>query len=376
MRGEGTIFLRQRQSHGKTERRWVASMRMPDGSRPSHACPHEHVAGDRRPCQEANGYLVDLGRIRDGMSPPDAQTVTVGVFLSLWAASLHDLAPATIRQHRMIIRVHLEPAFRGRKLRLLTPGDVDAYLGSLALDPQTRRHHRATFRRALADAVRDGYLDRNPAALSRSPKMTKTERRILSASEVRHLIATSRDERLWPLWTLLVTTGLRLGEGLGLAWSDVDLGAGTLRVERQLLWTEGRWTRRRPKTERSRRTIILIPVAIDALREQHRRQDDDLGPRPRPVDTLVFTSPTGRPLHGTNCLPPFRRALMAAGLPRVTLHDLRHSCATVMLEAGVPLPVISRVLGHSSIRITADLYAHVTPELARDAADRLAGALG
>lgn len=89
----------------------------------------------------------------------------------------------------------------------------------------------------------------------------------------------------------------------------------------------------------------------------------------------LATAARGAPIHGTNVLPPFRRALAAAGLPRVTLHDLRHSCATVMLSAGIPLPVIAEMLGHSSIRVTADLYAHIVPSLRQDAADKLAAAL-
>lgn len=375
MAGTGSIFLRTRQSHGKAERRWVATCRMPDGSRPSTACPHQHRARDRHPCTEAQANLTQLLRIRADQAPLDVRTLTVGAFLRRWSLRLTNLAPATIRHHEMIVRVHLEPAFRDRLLTSLRASDVDAYLSRRDLDAQTLRHHRSTLRRGLRDAVRDGYISQNPAALSDVPRMRKAQRRYLNAAEARRLMSETQDERLWPLWALLVTTGLRLSEALGLAWSDVDLANGTLRVDHQLARQRGQWVRSLPKTDKSRRTVILIPAAIEALREQRRRQDEERGDYPRPLDLLVFTTRDGRPIHGPNVLPPFYRALRKAGLPKVTLHDLRHSCATILLGVGVPLPVIADILGHSSIRVTADLYAHIVPELRRDAAGKLAEAL-
>lgn len=203
--------------------------------------------------------------------------------------------------------------------------------------------------------------------------MHKAERVYLTTPQVRRLIEEGRDDRLWPLWVLIVTTGLRVSEALGLAWSDV--GPDSVTVRHQLARRDGQWVRSEPKTRRSRRTVALIPIAVEALAEQRRRQDAERGDHPRPIDGLVFTMPTGAPIHATNLLPPFRALLSRLGLPRVTIHDLRHSAASMMLAAGVPLPVIADVLGHSTVRVTADLYAHVGIELRRDAADRLAEAL-
>ena len=373
----GSLFLRKRLSHGRTEIRWVAKVRMPDGTMPTMACPHQHSARDRRSCPEAEENLATLLRIRDEQLPLDLRNLSVGAYLTRWVKTMTaDLAPATVRQHEMIIRVHLEPAFRSRLLTGLKPSDVDAYLARKRLDPQTLRHHRATLRRALADAVRAGYLLTNPVALSRAPRMDKPERHYLTGAQAHRLIDETREERFWPVWTVLVTTGLRLAEALGLTWADVDLDAGSLTVRRTLVRTEGRWAMAKPKTRKSRRTVTLIPQAIDALREQRRRQDEDLGSTPRPIHGLVFTSRTGEPVYGPNVLRAFERVRIAQGLPKVTLHDLRHSCATIMLGAGVPLPVIAEQLGHSSIRVTADLYAHVIPELRQDAARKLSEAIG
>lgn len=423
--GSGSLFLRTRQSHGKTERRWVATVRMPDGSRPSSACPHEHGLRERRPCDEALQKLAELQAIRARKLPLDVRTLTVGRYLERWSTVLTDLAPSTIRQHREIIANHLISGFP-MLLTDLRPSDVDAYLAHKDRHPQTLRHHRATLRRALTDAVRDGYIERNPVSLSRAPRIPRKERRYLSAQEAVRLIESSRNDRLWPLWTLLVSTGLRLTEALSLAWSDTDLGGNdagerairlrgagvtegahphhraggsdargtdgsgpedrphpaahggggpSLTVRRQLIRVDGAWRPQEPKTDRSRRTISLTPRAVEALREQRIRQAELRHGEPEPIDMLVFTTSTGAPIHGTNVLPPFRRALTRAGLPRVTLHALRHSYAAIALGAGVPLIVVSRTLGHSSIRITADIYAEVIPELFEDAAERMAKAL-
>ena len=358
--GEGTLFQRSRAG------RWVAMVTMTDGRRRSASAASK---------TEGVALLRDLLRQRD-QSVADPRRVRLGPFLNRWIASLSDdLAPATIRQHEMIVRRHLIPAFGHRLLTGLTPSDVDAYLERLELDPQTKRHHRATLRRALAMAVRDGLVSRNVAALSTAPRMQKAERTYLTTAQVRHLIAEARSERLWPLWTLIATTGLRVSEALGLAWSDMDLTAGTVTVSRQLARLDGKWTRTQPKTRRSRRTIPLTPPAIDALHEQRLRQDHERGDHPRPIDALVFTTPRGQPIHSTNILPAWYATLRRLGLPKITTHDLRHSAASMMLAAGIPLAVIADILGHSTMRVTADLYAHVGTELRRDAVDRLAEAL-
>lgn len=357
--GEGSLFQRRRDG------RWVASVTMTDGRRRSASAASK---------TEGVALLRDLLRQRD-QAVADPRRLRLGPFLTRWIASLTELAPATVRQHEMIVRRHLTPALGHRLLTSLTPSDIDAYLDRLELDPQTKRHHRATLRRALAMAVRDGLLSRNVAALSTPPRMQKAERTYLTTAEARRLIAEGKDERLWPLWVLIVTTGLRVSEALGLAWSDVDLPNATITVRRQLARIDGQWTRTEPKTRRSKRTIPLTPDAVEALTEQRRRQDAERGNNPRPIEALVFTTPTGAPIHSTNILPPWYALLRRLGLPRVTTHDLRHSAASMMLAAGVPLPVIADILGHSTMRVTADLYAHVGVELRREAADRLAEAL-
>lgn len=359
-RNEGSLFLRRR------DRRWVAMVTMADGRRRSASALTK---------TEGVALLAELKRQRDESIPADPRRVRLGPYLRHWIANVTGLAPATKRQHEMIIRRHLVPALGRRLLVELTPSEVDAYLDRRDLDPQTRRHHRSTLRRALADAVRNGLVGRNVAALSKPPHMNKPERVWLTAAQSKRVILEARDERYWPLWVLILTTGLRVSEALGLAWSDVHWQDRELGVERQVVRIGGQWKTAPLKTRQSRRKIALTPVALEALTEQRRRQDAERGEHPRLIDGLIFTTPSGLPVHSTNVLPSWYATCRRLGLPRVTTHDLRHSAASMMLAAGVPLPVIAATLGHSSIRVTADLYSHIGVDLRREAADKLADAL-
>ena len=369
MRGhnEGSIYYR-------SDRRTKVAAVMIGQARHTMSCPHrDHRARDRD-CPESQANLAALLALRDA-GTLDPRRVRLGPFLQRWVNSL-DLAPATIRQHEMIVRVHLAPALGHLTLADLAPSHIETYLARRDLDGQTLRHHRATLRRALTSALRDGIISRNQAALARPPKMGPKERTALDAGQVRRLIEGSRDEPLHALWVVGATCGLRLSEALGLAWSDVDLERSLLHVRYQLARVDGEWQRRRPKTAKSRRTIPLPAVTVETLRAHQERQEADRGDHPTPIDGLVFTTAAGQPIHGTNVLPPLRRTLRRLGLPVVTYHDLRHSTATVLFAAGVPLPVISDILGHSTIRVTADLYRHHVASLSRDAADRMNEAVG
>jgi len=379
---EGTIYLRA------DTLRWTAQVTMRDGSRPAAGCKHtDHKPGEKRACQEAKAELAKLIALRDRGAPASARNVTLGRFLETWLVDVRGhLAPATWRKHRSVIRVHLIPALGHRRLSDLSVADVRAFLaGRDDLDPQTRRHHRSTLRRALGDGLRDGLITRNVAALAEPPRMNRKQRTYLDADQAKALIDGTRDDRYHALWTLAVTTGMRESEMLALRWSDVDLAGRTVSVSRTLHRTrpgdpdydrKDPWAFLPPKTDKSRRTIPLATVTVDALRAHERRQLEERMAAGKPGKGLVFTTPAGQPIHGTNLLPLLYAHLERLGLPRVTIHDLRHSAATVLLASGVPLPVIAAILGHSTIRVTADLYAHVVPELSRDAADRMQGAVG
>lgn len=220
-------------------------------------------------------------------------------------------------------------------------------------------------------------MSRNVAALAEPPSLPSRERTVLTADQVRALIDGTRDDRLRALWILLATTGLREAEALGLLWADLDPDAATVTVRATLQRVDGEWQRRPPKTARSRRTVYLPSVTVDALREHRRAQMAEWLAAGRPGELgLVFITPRGRPIHGTNLSKLLYAHLDRLGLPRVTIHDLRHSAATMLYAEGVPLEAIADMLGHSTVRVTQDLYRHRVEHIQKGAADAMQRALG
>ncbi len=189
--------------------------------------------------------------------------------------------------------------------------------------------------------------------------------RALSKAQLEILFETSRETRWHPLWVLLGTTGLRIGEALGLKWSDVDLLAGRLQVRRALQRQRGRGlVFVEPKSVTSRRCVELPQLAIAVLERQRLRIDGE----------LVFPNRDGEPTESSTVTDALRVALDRAGLPRIRVQDLRHTTATVLLEAGVHPKLVQHLLGHSTVALTLNTYSHVTPGLSGEAAramDRL-----
>jgi len=184
--------------------------------------------------------------------------------------------------------------------------------------------------------------------------MALREKTILTREEAQRLIQTSRGDPYHPLYVLALTTGMRIGELLALRWRDIDLDRGMLTVNGTVVHTlDGELAIQEPKTKSARRQIQLSAIAVAALRGMEGR------------DGLVFPGPAGGLMAGNLLLNRhFRRLARKAGCPAsTTLHDLRHTCATHLLEDGVPAHVVSRMLGHASVAITLSIYAHVTPRL-------------
>jgi integrase len=199
--------------------------------------------------------------------------------------------------------------------------------------------------------------------------------RTWSQPDLTQFLEATRDQRNWAAWLMLATTGLRRGEVLGLSWSCVDLDAGRISVRRTLVDLDGQepvWSD--PKTARGRRGISLDPETVAALRAVRAEQVQErllMGAGYQDHD-LVFAWPDGRPLHPERFSRSFVRQLERHGLPALSVHGLRHTWATLALQAGVHPKVVQERLGHSSIAITMDIYSHVLPSMETDAADRVA----
>jgi integrase len=369
-KGEGTLYYRRKAD------RWEAQITLPDGKR------RIFYAKDK---EEARKKLHDAQEAVRKNLPIPAARVTLGEYLDRW---LQDVAPqrvrpSTLKRYEQDIRVHLKPALGKVKLAELTPQWVQKLIADLSakgLKPNTVRNVRAALRVALAQAEREGAVSRNVAKLVTLPRAVQKRVRPLSPADARRLLDAFKDDEHEPLIVLALATGLRQGELLGLRWDDVDFEAGTLRVERQL--QRNKATRQYEllplKTERSRRTLALGGIAVEALRTQRARQAELrllLGPD-WPDLGLVFTSLTGNYLSATTVTHHFQQRLQVAGLPRLAFHDLRHGAASLLLAQGADLKRIQEQLGHSTIRLTGDVYAHLVPELLKDNAALLDRALG
>jgi integrase len=311
---------------------------------------------------------------------PSVSRVTVAAWLEEWMTTSVEprCRPSTVVSYRSTVARYIIPAIGRVPLSKLEPTDVQRMLAGLArqnLSTTTVRYAYAVLRIALGRALKAGKVIRNVATLVDQPAASTTELRPLSADQVRTFLDSIEGSRQEPLYVLAVALGMRQGELLGLRWQDVDLDAGTLTVRHTL--RIGTDQLAEPKTDRSRRTLRLSPDVASLLRSHKARQAAErLAAGPRWHDGgFVFATPHGTPLNASNVTHAFQAALRHVGLPRQRFHDLRHAFATLQLEDGEELAVISRMLGHANFSTTANVYAHVTPASLQRSADRMDGIL-
>lgn len=359
--GEGSI--------GQYRGRWIARFTLADGRRKA-------IYGATR--AEVATKLASAIRDRDGGLPALNERVTVGTFLLQWlerSVSGRN-RPSTIRSYTSHVHVHLLPALGKKSLARLTPDDVEAFMKekqSAGMTAATVVRIRSTLRRALAVAQKQGLVIRNVAALADPPSLKAKHFEALTVEQAREFLKAVRGHRMEGVFVLAITTGLRQGELLGLQWSDIDFASKRMSVRRALQRVNGTLTMVEPKTSRSRRTLTLPPLAMDQLEAERERQQSiasSEGPTWNPLG-LVFVTSRGTPLDGGNVTHTFQRVLHEAGLPRIRFHDLRHTCASLLLAQGANMRVIMEQLGHSQIGLTMNTYSHVMNEALQDAADRM-----
>jgi integrase len=334
--------------------------------------------------EEARRKLTEALAARDRGIAYDSEGLTVGEYLARW---LEDSVRGSVKvntyqSYASLVRLHVRPTLGRTKLAALTPARIQAlYRAKLdeGLAPKSVKYIHTTLHRALKQAVRWSLVPRNAAAEADPPRVRTPEMRPLSPAQARTLLQTAKGNRLEALYVLAVSTGMRQGELLGLGWKDVDLEAGVVRVRRTLTLAKGGPRLTEPKTRSSRRQIRLTSGAVDALERHRERQEAEGAARGDGWNAwdLVFCTKRGTPirrdnLHDKHWKPLLRRA----GLPDVRFHDLRHTCATLLLTKGVHPKTVSEMLGHSSIAITLDTYSHVIPGMQEAAAKAMEDALG
>jgi integrase len=240
----------------------------------------------------------------------------------------------------------------------------------------TIRLTHAVLHRALRDAVRWGRIVRNPADAADPPSLPQTHVSAWTAPELGRFLEHVNEERLYALWRLAATSGMRRGELLGTTWRALDLDGGRLSVEQQLVPTRGGATLGPVKRARSRRTIALDAETVDALREHRDAQllERDFAADAYQDADLVFCDELGGSIHPQRLTERFAKRRKAAGIPTGTLHVLRHTAATLALTAGVPVHIVAARLGDDP-KTVLGTYAHLLPSADEIAAQRVAAAL-
>lgn len=322
-------------------------------------------------------------------NPVKRDVVKLGDYLDYWCDQVapSQVRPSTLASYETFIRLHIKPRLGSKRLDRLTPTDIRGFLRVMSTEPgrhgkplSTRsvQYLHAILRNVLQHAMREELLVRNVARLVQVPTGQPREVQPLTRQEVSALLTAARGRRLYAAYVLMLAVGLRKGEALGLRWSDVDLDARTLRVRSTLQRLNGELHISAPKTSRSRRTLVLPLACVVALRWQRLRLRDEQSTAGRvwDPDGLIFVTSEGRPNEPRNLNRDFYALCKKAGITRhVRVHDLRHTCATILLSQGVDPRVIMDTLGHSTIGMTLNTYAHVLPAANRAAAAQMDSAL-
>ena len=329
--------------------------------------------------------------------PPNAGTVAE--WLGVWLVTARRrVKPSTWASYEKNVRLHVVPHLGALQLQRLTVADLDRLYARLldggrvghtgirdvgtgdrqaGLSPRTVAYIHIIIKAALRDAVRKGMLARNPAESADPPKPAVASASTAPATWTPEQLSTFLDDtaghQLGPVWRFLAMTGCRRGEAVGLRWSDLDLDRGRASLVQSIGKIGGRVVVGTTKSGRGRPVALdpgLVAVLV-AHREIQKKERELLGDGYDDHD-LVFADPLGRPLYPERLLRVFQQHSRRLGLPVIRLHDLRHTWATLALQAGVHPKVVQERLGHASITITLQTYSHVTEVLHDDAAATVA----
>ena len=363
-KGEGNIRLR-------SDGRWEARYTLPGGkSRSLMAKTRQDV---REKLTEA---LRNLDR---GITAPQDNRQTVGEYLATWLETKKTTVEYSHwKRCETVIRLYVLPMIGRTPLTKLTAQQIQqiyAHVLGLGRAPNTVAKIHIALHKALEDALRLDLVSRNVADLVDKPKDRHREMAIYTPEQIRRLIEAARGDRLEPIYILFPTTGCRLGELLGLRWEALDLERGEMRVTAAMKDVGGKRWMGEPKTERSRRTIPLTELAVLSLRQHHINQTSERlkhGGNWNPQH-LVFCTKNGTAISQTNFRKQYYIPMLEkAGLPYIRPHDQRHTNASVQLNAGEQVHLVSAWLGHANPSTTLNIYGHIVPGMKEQARDKLA----
>jgi integrase len=371
--GEGTVF---RTADG----RWRASVDLgwSGGKR-----QRKYLSGKTQ--AEVIRKLRTTQRAIEGGTPAGDGRLTVESFLNWWMSTV---LPGTVKQstgasYRIVVDSYIVPYVGKVRLAKLGPADVQGMLRALedsGKSPRTRQYARSVLRRALGQAERQGMVARNVASLVDGPQVAGAKLSdVPSAEDAALILKAAEGDRLEAAVVVALTLGLRRGELLGLRWADIDLVERTLTIARTITRVAGQGiVESTPKTEAGKRSLPLPAHVADALRHHRERQDAERDhARELWEETgYVFTTAIGTLIDPGNLLHWWYGLCTRAGIRRCRFHASRHAAATMMLAKGVPLEVVSAVLGHAGLAVTADVYARPSADAKRRALDAVGQQLG
>lgn len=365
--GEGSIYQRK-------DGRWCAqvSLGYRDGK------PHRKLLYSRTRLEVSDALKKTLRDQQLGIAPTSDRQ-TLDKFLTGWLEN--NIKPTnkqlTYRSYEWIVRTHLIPGLGRLPLSKITPQKLQSFVAdrqAAGLSPATIRHINATLRAALSQAQKWGLVHQNSAKLVTLPRAVRYQPTILAPDQSKALLMFIAGHQHEALLTTALTMGLRRGEILGLRWHDVDLEKGALEVRHSLERVKGAGLALTdPKSQRAKRGLRIPQICLRALVKHKGLQEAArtwAGSRWKDGG-FIFTSGIGTPLHPDDVSRLLKPILEAAGLPKVRFHDLRHSCASLLLSLGVHPKLVQETLGHSSYQLTMDTYSHMIPALRTEVADRM-----
>jgi integrase len=347
-KGEGSIYKAK-------DGFWTGAVTLPTGKRKVKRSKVQGVVKD--------WLITERKKLTDGILTPDTK-ITLSSFLIRY---LEDYCKRTLREttyagYQMVIEKHIVPYLGSIKLVQLRPDQVNHLLSKqleAGLSNRFVEYTHGILKRSLNVAVKWGLLTKNPAIQVTPPKPAYQVPHTWSMDEVKRFLTVLKGDRWAAIYYLGCGTGMRKGEILGLALSSLDLDKGYLMITQTLQLVNGKLRIMEPKTQKSRRMIVLPDFVKEALRI-HLARRLMLSQSPSWKESgLVFTTDRGTPIFPRNLVRHFKDKLNEAGLPDIRFHDLRHTTASLLLEKNVHPKIVSELLGHSNIVVTLQTYSHI-----------------
>ena len=342
-----------------------------DGKRKYHS---KTINGTKK---DAERYLAKIVRERDLGEFVETSNERLKDYLDRWLeiSAKPSIASSTFKTYSNYASTYLKTGLGEHNISKLSSIDIQKFYNSLSdrgLAPKTVQHVHSILRRSLNQAVKWNLIRVNPALNVELPKRNNKEMKVLTNEQAVKFLNYSVLTPWKALFSLLLCTGMRPGEALGLKWGDLNLRSGRVSIQRSFSRSGNTWTLKETKTARSKRSVPLPPSVIKDLKEL---REEKLNAKVTEIninEQFIFSNGNGKPINYRNMYDRhFKRILKEADLPDIRLYDLRHTCATLLLSAGENPKVVSERLGHADITLTLNTYSHVLPDMQDKATNKL-----